>query len=729
MKRITRNVGLLVLLIVSFLAFAVAPVAAEDTITGSRTISDTTVAPGDIFTVTVTVDITGAVYGPVLNEDVPAGWTVTEVDNAGGTYNAADTKWLWGGSQTADKTVTYTVTVPDGTTDGSYDIAGTVLATVGGTSVSHSVSTDHVTVSGGGGPVTLTWQTEPLPSVMQGSSVTFDIGFSAMAEYYSRIEDSAGNEVWRFTAAGATADPHPRTWNTAGATPGEYTIVININGADNADTKTVTVTEAVPTNIVAIGDATLKHGATTDVPIRLLSSTGVGGATVTLTFDQSIVNTTNVVAGDFDSVFIPDYSDVGTGTLRINCMASGADLTDDLTIATVTLDAVGTSGSCALSLSAELTTAGGPTETVAVNPGTFTIDAAVLGSVTISPTSSDLSTGETQQFTATCYDTDSTTIAGCTQTWTCDSPAVGTIGSSSGLFTACGVGTAAVTVTAIYGGVTKTATADVEVSAPKETVSVDGDNFTEPSIDAGTANITVNGTFDNTVTGSINITPIADPEATVGSYEFTGNDEALMGLTVTPDAAIIAELANGNDAIRIEICYDAAELASKNIDPSTLAIWRFDESTDVWVKMVKDTAPCTDNGRDGNCVWIEVSNLSTFALAGIVTPSSDDTQRRSGGGGGGSGTYPPGWFGTPTATVTSTQSSSSSSTTPATTATTAGTAKPAATKKPTVKPAAQASGSDTTPDKPAKKGLPGFEGVFAIAGLLAITYVMMRQKR
>ena len=36
----------------------------------------------------------------------------------------------------------------------------------------------------------------------------------------------------------------------------------------------------------------------------------------------------------------------------------------------------------------------------------------------------------------------------------------------------------------------------------------------------------------------------------------------------------------------------------------------------------------------------------------------------------------------------------------------------------------------STPSPTKKKGLlPGFEGVFAIAGLLAIAYVMMRQKR
>ena len=54
---------------------------------------------------------------------------------------------------------------------------------------------------------------------------------------------------------------------------------------------------------------------------------------------------------------------------------------------------------------------------------------------------------------------------------------------------------------------------------------------------------------------------------------------------------------------------------------------------------------------------------------------------------------------------------------------------PAATKKPTAKPAAQPAGSVATPDALAKKGLPGFEGAIAIAGLLSIAYVMMRRKR
>ena len=46
--------------------------------------------------------------------------------------------------------------------------------------------------------------------------------------------------------------------------------------------------------------------------------------------------------------------------------------------------------------------------------------------------------------------------------------------------------------------------------------------------------------------------------------------------------------------------------------------------------MVAGTDPCVANGRDGTCVWIEVNNLSTFALVGATAsspPPSGDLNR------------------------------------------------------------------------------------------------------
>jgi hypothetical protein len=336
-----------------------------------------------------------------------------------------------------------------------------------------------------------------------------------------------------------------------------------------------------------------------------------------------------------------------------------------------------------------------------------------LDRVEISPDSADLLIGDTQLFSAICYATDATgggTITGCTVTWKCDSLVIGTINSSTGLFTATGVGTATVTASATYEYVTKTDTAIVNVSAPTETVDLtDEDNFTK-DIPAGTAaTITVNGTFDHNVTGSIAWTPIADPEAETGSYTLTaGNDEALLGLTAVPDSVVRGELADGNDTIRIEICYNATELASKNINPGTLALWRFNDSTNEWVKMVADTPPCVANGITGNCVWIEVNNLSKFALVGTKSVPS-----RRGGGGGGDGSYPPGWYGTPTATPGVTPGATPGATpgvTPSKEAVTKPTTKPAVTEE---------TPSVAEEEAAAKKKTPGFEAVFAIAGLLA----------
>ena len=146
----------------------------------------------------------------------------------------------------------------------------------------------------------------------------------------------------------------------------------------------VCVTGAIAeTNTVTIEDVTLQPGATQEVPIRLLGSTGVGGVVVTLTFSPSIVNVTSVVA-DFNGMFTPDYSGVNNGVLKVMSMKSGQDMTGDLIIATITLGAVGAGGSCELGLHADLTDQSGTAVTSSMANGTLTVgsDAATTDDVT-----------------------------------------------------------------------------------------------------------------------------------------------------------------------------------------------------------------------------------------------------------------------------------------------------------------------------------------------------------
>ncbi|GEM_PF-5002852 len=95
---------------------------------------------------------------------------------------------------------------------------------------------------------------------------------------------------------------------------------------------------------------------------------------------------------------------------------------------------------------------------------------------------------------------------------------------------------------------------------------------------------------------------------------------------------------------------------------------------------------------------------------------------------GGGGTYPPGWFETPTPTVTATKAQAASTNATATPPGERVTLTPVPMKRPAAAKAA-APASEGAAAETAKKGAPGFTAIFAIAGMLAITYAMMRRRR
>jgi hypothetical protein len=98
----------------------------------------------------------------------------------------------------------------------------------------------------------------------------------------------------------------------------------------------------------------------------------------------------------------------------------------------------------------------------------------------------------------------------------------------------------------------------------------------------------------------------------------------------------------------------------------------------------------------------------TFGLVGSIPT-----------GGGGGGTYPPGWFETPTPAVTATKTPAASATATAT----ATSAPPSEHVTPTPAPTAEGTTAET-----AKKSASGFTAVFVIAGMLAAAYAVMRRR-
>ena len=111
----------------------------------------------------------------------------------------------------------------------------------------------------------------------------------------------------------------------------------------------LSITFAMPvaaqdSNVVSIADATTTQGSSEIVPIRIYNATGIASVGVKLSYNASVVNVTGATQGDFTAFFGFDNSHAADGWVTINTYIMGTDLTGNLTVANVTLEAVGNAG-------------------------------------------------------------------------------------------------------------------------------------------------------------------------------------------------------------------------------------------------------------------------------------------------------------------------------------------------------------------------------------------------
>ncbi len=148
---------------------------------------------------------------------------------------------------------------------------------------------------------------------------------------------------------------------------------------------------------------------------------------------------------------------------------------------------------------------------------------------------------------------------------------------------------------------------------------------------------------------------------------------------------------------------------------ATVKVYYYNTTADPKAWEPLDTTPGTSSGR----AYYEATpnHLSTFAVMGVTSDGGSSTST----GGGGGGTYPPGWFGTPTPTVTATKAPIA--TTTATDAPSGERVTPTPAKRPDATKTTTPTATET-----AKTDTPGLTAVFAIAGLLAVAYAMLRRR-
>ena len=333
------------------------------------------------------------------------------------------------------------------------------------------------------------------------------------------------------------------------------------------------------------------------------------------------------------------------------------------------------------------------------------------------PDTSELTLNTTKgyPFEATGYDFGDNVVQNVAFVWWSSITYVGTI-DSTGYFEADKAGN-----TEVYArsGAKESNHVIVYVNAPTVSGDIKGGSGNATSGNS-TAYVTLN---DTVVSGTVNITEVGDPtnntdDANLG---LSSGNQLVKGAVVNASPSILdaldADAVNGTSWVQIRMEYNQSVINSLGIKESKLNIWKYNVTTHVW-ELVKNQPYCLESGIDmtANYLWANVTHLCVFALVGTTkSPSSSRS--------GGDSTYPPGWFETPT---------------PAPTATPTSTSPPGATPAPAgegVTPSSAKSGAagvtPTAPagEEPTKKDIPGFTAVFAIAGMLAIAYMVMRRRR
>ena len=102
---------------------------------------------------------------------------------------------------------------------------------------------------------------------------------------------------------------------------------------------------AIGSNVAYIQDnITAPRGNNITVPIMIFDASGVASIGLKLSYNASIVNVTGVTQGDFTGYFGFDSSNAINGRVTINTYITGTQLTGNITVANIKLEAAGNPG-------------------------------------------------------------------------------------------------------------------------------------------------------------------------------------------------------------------------------------------------------------------------------------------------------------------------------------------------------------------------------------------------
>ncbi|MDI6886381.1 MAG: choice-of-anchor D domain-containing protein, partial [archaeon] len=306
--------------------FEIVTAPAPKSANATRDIEKQTLAPGEStnITVTITNNVTQAL---VLDEDIPAGWTLTRMSDDASTFHTTKYQWLWMTVNAGEtKTVIYRLTVPNSAAAGDYSVSGSINNASG--IIDTVKGEDTITVAPDTTPPTII-------SVSPADGATDVAVSTTISATFSEAMNTAASVEAAFSIAPSVAGTFSWAGNTMTFTPGAnlayitiYTVTIGTGAQDlagnpltSAYTWSFTTTSApsvLTSIIVSPSTARLNIGDT-----QLFTATAYdqfGGTMAGVVITWRSLNTTVGTVTPVSAITSAD----GTATTNFTAFAEGA---------------------------------------------------------------------------------------------------------------------------------------------------------------------------------------------------------------------------------------------------------------------------------------------------------------------------------------------------------------------------------------------------------------------
>lgn len=336
-KKLRYGVNIFLMMVLMFVSIS----AGQASVSTNRTIENSVLTVGNSTNVTVLIqnDVTQALS---LQEKIPSGWNLTKISDDADQFKVSTNEWVWFVvTNNTAKTVKYKVTVPPGTTPGTYEINGNVTTSTTTTGIAgdNTIEVTNTTVADTIAPTT------ELSGVVEGGTYADNVTITLTAT------DGAGgsgvnNTTFSINGAAMTIYSAPFTVTNNGQNTITYSSVDNKGNVENIKTINFTINSSTSIGsfgfIVSPSSATVNVGEIAAYNLTLTNMGNVadiynlvsdGPSNTAAILDKSIVN-----VGQGNSAVV-ELTVVGsaTGTYIVNVTAtSNSDVKNTKKVTTTT---------------------------------------------------------------------------------------------------------------------------------------------------------------------------------------------------------------------------------------------------------------------------------------------------------------------------------------------------------------------------------------------------------